>query len=154
MLPFIHFQDIRISRAGSEMFIKVGHVSYCWRAQLWSLSMYKTLIASVACVALLGVQALAAQTQPTSHTANKVAQNSATNDHKANKHTHHRKLAMNASLQGDREVRALNALEAAGYRQFANLRAQGKTFVATASKSGRSYNVTVSSAGSIQANRI
>jgi hypothetical protein len=136
------------------MFINVNHVSNCWRAQSRSLSMYKTLVAAVACVALLGVPALAAQTKSSSHTAIKVAQQRTTNHPKNSKHAHHHKLAMNASLRGDREVRALNALEAAGYRRFANLHPKGNTFIATASKSGRSYNVTVSSAGNIQANRI
>lgn len=64
-----------------------------------------------------------------------------------------RKTAKNMSIQGNREVRALNALEAAGYRQFNNLHAKGADFVTTAMKAGKSYSVTVTSAGRIEATR-
>ena len=68
-------------------------------------------------------------------------------------HHHHAKMAKNVSVQGDREVRALNALESAGYRQFNNLRANGTDFVATAMKAGRSYDVTVTPQGRIEAKK-
>jgi hypothetical protein len=52
--------------------------------------------------------------------------------------------------QGDREVSALNSLEAAGYRNFDNLRASGHDFVATATKAGKTFDVTVLPSGKIQ----
>lgn len=68
-------------------------------------------------------------------------------------HRHHSKTARNISTRGDREVSALNALESAGYRQFANLHAKGHEFVATAMKNGKSYDVTVTGADRIEAIR-
>ena len=52
-------------------------------------------------------------------------------------------------MRGDSEVQALNKLEASGYRQFKNLHAQGADFVATATKSGKTYDVTVRPSGTI-----
>ena len=52
-------------------------------------------------------------------------------------------------MRGDSEVQALNKLEASGYRQFKNLHAQGADFVATATKSGKTYAVTVRPSGTI-----
>ena len=72
---------------------------------------------------------------------------------KANHHHHPAKMAKNVSVQGDREVRALNALESAGFRQFNNLRANGTDFVATAMKAGQSYDVTVTPQGRIEARK-
>jgi hypothetical protein len=57
---------------------------------------------------------------------------------KAKMHHHHR-MARKVSMRGDAEVRALNALEAAGYREFDDFHAQGKHFVATATKAGKFY---------------
>jgi hypothetical protein len=63
----------------------------------------------------------------------------------------HHRVAKKVAMRGHREVAALNALESNGYRQFANLHAQGSDFVATANKNGKSYDVTVAPSGAIQA---
>lgn len=60
----------------------------------------------------------------------------------------------NVSVKGDREMRALNALESAGYRQFNTLHANGTDFfVATAMKAGQSCDVTVTPQGRIEARK-
>lgn len=69
------------------------------------------------------------------------------------KSEHHKKTAENVGMQGSREVDALNTLESAGYRQFNDLHASGTDFTATAMKAGKSYDVTVTPAGKIDATR-
>jgi hypothetical protein len=56
--------------------------------------------------------------------------------------------------QGDKEVRALNLLEAAGYRNMSELQRTGSEFSATASKRGSLYNVQVAANGKISAKPI
>jgi hypothetical protein len=53
--------------------------------------------------------------------------------------------------RGDREVRALNRLEAAGYRQFGDFVRKGSEFVTTANKHGELFRVTVAANGVISA---
>jgi hypothetical protein len=77
----------------------------------------------------------------------------AVHHHKMAMTEHRKKTAENVSIQGHREVQALNTLESAGYRQFNNLHASGTNFVATAMKAGKSYDVTVTPAGRIEATR-
>ena len=72
---------------------------------------------------------------------------------KTSDHNHHAKMAKNVLGRGNGEVRALNALESAGYRQFNNLHASGTDFVATAMKAGQSYDVTVTPQGRIEAKK-
>lgn len=45
--------------------------------------------------------------------------------------------------QGDRAVTALNTLMAAGYESYSNFHADGRNFVATATKDGRTSSVTI-----------
>jgi hypothetical protein len=66
-------------------------------------------------------------------------------------HVRARKVAMIRSRFGHSEVNALNALEAAGYRQFTNLHENGANFVGTAQKAGKNYEVTVMPSGTIKA---
>ncbi len=56
--------------------------------------------------------------------------------------------------QGDREVRALNLLEASGYRNISAVDRAGHEFKATATKRGTLYNVTVAATGKIAAHQI
>lgn len=77
----------------------------------------------------------------------------AVHHHKMARTEHRKKTAENVSVQGNREVDALNTLESAGYRQFDNLHANGANFVATAMKSGKSFDVTVTPAGQIEATK-
>ncbi len=53
--------------------------------------------------------------------------------------------------RGDREVRALNLLEAAGYRQFGDIVRKGPRFVTTANKHGELFSVSVAANGVISA---
>jgi len=56
--------------------------------------------------------------------------------------------------RGDREVWALNLLEAAGYRQFADVTRKGAVFFTTANKHGQLYSVTVAANGAISASEM
>lgn len=118
----------------------------------------KILLAAAASTMFLAAPALAA-THPAraqSQTAAKTTPAKAAPAKSASAkitHRHHSRMARNVSTRGDREVRALNALESAGYRQFANLHAKGHEFVATAMKGGKSYDVTVTGADRIEATR-
>ena len=47
------------------------------------------------------------------------------------------------STQGDREVTALNLLEAKGYRDFKMVRENGKNFVVDAMRGGKNVTVTI-----------
>ncbi len=114
--------------------------------------MYKMLITGAACAILLAAPAAAMtpNTANVSHT--NVATSPSTSGNKTATHYGHRnRLARNSSTRGDREVHALNALEAAGYRQFTDVHARGANFVATAQKAGKSYDVTVMPSGNIRA---
>jgi hypothetical protein len=51
--------------------------------------------------------------------------------------------AVHRSTQGDREVTALNLLEAKGYRDFKTVREHGKVFVVDAMRDGKNVTVTV-----------
>lgn len=73
--------------------------------------------------------------------------------HKMAKSEHGKKTAVNESPQAAQEVRALNTPGSTGYRQFSNLHADGSDFVATATKAGKSFDVTVSPAGQIEARK-
>ncbi len=125
---------------------------------------HKFLFAAAASAMLLTAPALAAAT--TQHAVHAQAKTAAKTQAastktasskavpaKTTRHHHRSKIARNMSVRGDREVRALNALESAGYRKFNNLHASGTNFVATAMKAGKSYDVTVTPAGSIEANK-
>ncbi len=115
--------------------------------------MSKILVIGAASIALLAAPAIAMTSDANAiHTKTQTATNSATSVRKAVHRHHHDRLSMNASTRGDKEVRALNTLEAAGYRQFGTLHAHGSEFVTTATKAGHSYNVTVMPSGKIQAN--
>ncbi|MDE2182814.1 MAG: hypothetical protein KGJ78_07315 [Alphaproteobacteria bacterium] len=71
---------------------------------------------------------------------------------------HHRKtasmgrhrMAKGDTVVGDREVKALNVLEAAGYQNFQDLHPQGQDIVVHASKNGQSKDVMVTPDGQIQ----
>jgi hypothetical protein len=106
--------------------------------------MFRNIIIAASCAALLTVPAIAMTTQ----TAPKSSMATSQTDNSTVHHRHH--IAMKSANRGDREVNALNALEAAGYRQFNNLHASGRNFVATAQKAGKSYDVTVNPSGGIQ----
>ncbi|HEX4105500.1 MAG TPA: hypothetical protein VHX92_04650 [Rhizomicrobium sp.] len=109
-------------------------------------------LAAAAGAMLLATPAMAATTiTHTTHAQSATATN--VKSAKATHHRHHQKMTMNMSARGDREVEALNRLESAGYRQFDNLRHKGAGFVATAMKSGKSYDVTITPAGRIDATR-
>lgn len=114
----------------------------------------KILVAAAAGAMLLTAPALAANAaKPPAHAHAQPMKSTKTTSAKPMHHRHAKKVSMNMSTRGDREVRALNALESAGYRQFDNLHRKGGEFVATAMKSGRSYDVTITPAGQIQAAR-
>jgi hypothetical protein len=116
--------------------------------------MYRKLIAGTACLILLASPVAAATNATATASQSKVAGHSSTSMQKKTvRHTHRKKIAMNTSTRGDKEVNALNSLEAAGYRQFANLHAMGAGFVGTAQKAGKIYDVTVMPSGSIKAAR-
>jgi hypothetical protein len=51
--------------------------------------------------------------------------------------------AMGSSSQGDREVRALNLLEAKGYRHFMTVREHGRQFIVDATRAGKKVTVTI-----------
>ena len=86
--------------------------------------------------------------QGATHTTTKMVATHTSVTTKAHHHHHHRQMKK-ISMRGDSEVQALNELEASGYRQFKNLHAQGTDFVATATKSGKTYDVTVRPSGTI-----
>lgn len=104
----------------------------------------KLLIAATAAILAASPALAATQAASKSHAA-------AITSEKTKMHHHHR-MARKVSMRGDAEVRALNVLEAAGYRQFNDLHARGRDFLATASKAGKFYDVTVMPSGSINAN--
>lgn len=62
----------------------------------------------------------------------------------------HHRMAMRATRTGDREVKALNVLEAAGYSGFQDMHPQGQDIVLKASKNGSTQNVTVTPSGQIR----
>ena len=93
-----------------------------------------------------------AKTAPTK-AASGTAPTMGVHHHKMARTEHRKKTAENVSIQGHREVQALNALEAAGYRRFNNLHTSGTNFVGTAMKSGKSYDVTVTQTGRIEATK-
>lgn len=66
-------------------------------------------------------------------------------------HSNIGRMAKKVSMRGISEVRALNALESHGYRQFTDLHAKGVDFVATARRNGKLYVVTVMPSGQIRA---
>lgn len=116
--------------------------------------MSKYFVITAACIALLAAPAVAATSNASvAHNHIQTAAKSVVHTRNAARRHHRDRLATKSSTRGDGEVRALNALEAAGYRQFNNLHVQGANFVATASKAGKSYTVTVMPSGSIQANK-
>ncbi|MGC8535928.1 MAG: hypothetical protein ACP5QR_10425 [Rhizomicrobium sp.] len=54
-----------------------------------------------------------------------------------------------AASTGEREVHALNLLEAAGYRSITGVHPKGMNVMATAVKAGKTQNLTITSAGKI-----
>jgi hypothetical protein len=54
-----------------------------------------------------------------------------------------------ATKLGDREVKALNVLEAAGYRTFMHMHPDGHDISVQAMKGGKEYSLAVSSSGTI-----
>lgn len=74
-----------------------------------------------------------------------------------NMHAIHHRSPMASQLhkeQGDREVRALNRLEAAGYRHFGAVARNGSGFAMTANRHGRMFAVTITDNGVISASQI
>lgn len=65
--------------------------------------------------------------------------------HRDGMRSHDRTAASERSRdpQGDRAVTALNTLMAAGYESYSGFRADGRNFVATATKDGRTSSVTI-----------
>lgn len=114
--------------------------------------MYGKLVTGVAFALLLVSPGMAATSSPsiaghveaTPHASSSMKK-------KAMHHARGKKVAMINSKSGRSEVHALNALEAAGYRQLKDLHAKGADFAGTAQKAGKSYDVTVMPSGSIKA---
>jgi len=69
----------------------------------------------------------------------------------AKKHWHAamHKTAWNRRTLGDREINALNVLEAAGYRTFKDMHVQGQDVAIQVTKKGASKNLLVTPAGKI-----
>ena len=73
----------------------------------------------------------------------------------AHKKTMHKKAAMHhaakhkQAMLGSREVFALNALEAAGYRHFKDMRASGSDIAVTTNKTGKSETLLITPAGKV-----
>lgn len=114
--------------------------------------MYGKLVTGAVFALLLTSPAMAATPAPaaSSHTKAASHANLSTNKEAAH-HVHGKKVSMFSLKSGHSEVHALNALQAAGYRQLKDLHAKGAEFVGTAQKAGKSYDVTVMPSGSIKA---
>lgn len=114
--------------------------------------MHSKLLAGAACALLLTSPALAIAPNSASASHAHVAPPTASVKHKTALHHSARRMAIvMQSAHGDREVNALNALEAAGYRGFADLHSKGSDFIATAHKNGKMFDVTVRPGGKIAA---
>lgn len=107
--------------------------------------MFRNLTAVAVCAVLLAGPAIAMTPDMASKGSIAASQADTGAIHRAHR------ISVSRSTRGNREVNALNALEAAGYRQFDNLHADGRDFVATAHKAGKSYDVTITPSGAIQA---
>lgn len=115
--------------------------------------MSANFLACTAAALLIVSPALAATSQITAHHSATVKHASTTTTKKAviSSRMNHNRMAKKVSMRGNEEIRALNALESHGYRQFNDLHAKGADFVATARKNGRLYDVTVMPSGHIRA---
>ncbi len=107
----------------------------------------------VLCSLLIVAPALAAS--PAMHGAQEASTN-------AHKHTNNLQHGIHARLgrlwtgqspmeRDNQEVRALNLLSAAGYRQFGDMTRKGTEFVTPANKHGQLFSVTVAANGVISA---
>jgi hypothetical protein len=114
--------------------------------------MYGKLVTSAVFALLLASPTMAATPVPVASSHTKAI--SHVSSHMNKKTMHHvrrKKVSMVSSKSGHSEVHALNALQAAGYRQLNDLHAKGADFVGTARKAGKSYDVTVMPSGAIKA---
>ena len=114
--------------------------------------MYGKLVTGATFALLLASPGMAATSSPAPSSHVKATSNASSSMKKETlHHVRAKKISMNSSKSGRSEVRALNTLEAAGYRQLNDLHAKGADFVGTVQKAGKTHDVTVTPAGGIKA---